>query len=95
MQTPRWTLGLGAVLAAGCTPGGIEGTVPTWHSDIQPLTAKHCLRCHIEGGTAPIAFTDREIVTAMAEYMLERIDAGEMPPPVFRSCASLLASPGP
>ncbi|MFT4627653.1 MAG: hypothetical protein ACI8PZ_006340 [Myxococcota bacterium] len=68
--------------ALGCTSAGVEGTVPTWDNDIQPMTAQYCVRCHNPDGTAPVAFTEYEVVEGYAEYMLARIDAGEMPPPV-------------
>ena len=69
------------LLAVGCSEEGVEGTVPTWDNDIQPMTAQYCVRCHNPEGTGPVSFTDYEIVEIYAEYMLERIDAGEMPPP--------------
>ncbi len=67
---------------AACTPEGIEGTVPSYDNDIQPMMAQYCVRCHNPEGTAPVSFTEPAVVEAYAEYMLARIDAGEMPPPV-------------
>jgi hypothetical protein len=69
-------------LSGACTPEGIDGTVPTYDNDVQPMLAQYCVRCHSADGTAPVPFTDPEIVDVYAELMLERIDAGEMPPPV-------------
>lgn len=62
--------------------GGPVGEELTWHEDVQPMVEKHCTRCHYAGGLGIGNFQDAEVVDAMAEIMLSRIDSGEMPPPV-------------
>lgn len=55
-------------------------TGPTWYDDVQPLMAKHCTRCHHEGGLGPGDFTDPETVDLLASAMLLAMDEGRMPP---------------
>ncbi len=74
------------VLAIAAACGGEQeqsaDTAPTWHRDVAPVVDKYCARCH-DGSTglAPGDFSDFSTSSALAEYMLSRIDAGEMPPP--------------
>ena len=54
----------------------------TWHSDIQPMLDQHCTRCHTEGGQGVGDFTDLDEVRLLSEVILDRMESGEMPPPV-------------
>ncbi|MEQ1505401.1 MAG: hypothetical protein ABMB14_24430 [Myxococcota bacterium] len=53
----------------------------TFYADLRPLLAESCARCHTGSGLGPGSFLDYEVVTAWAEVMLAKIDAGTMPPP--------------
>ena len=53
----------------------------TYYADVVPLLQTSCTRCHYEDGNGTGDFNDQELVLQLAEYMLERVDAGEMPPP--------------
>ena len=41
----------------GCSAGEPDGDgvveTPTWYDDVAPILARHCQRCHEEGGIAP------------------------------------------
>lgn len=54
----------------------------TYYADVKPLLDVHCTRCHYDGGLGVGDFTDPDLVNAMAEIMLSKVEAGEMPPPV-------------
>ncbi|MCB9746271.1 MAG: hypothetical protein H6740_27090 [Alphaproteobacteria bacterium] len=54
----------------------------SYHGDVRPLLEKHCTRCHEEGGLGVGDFTDEAHVTAFADRMLARAEAGTMPPTV-------------
>jgi hypothetical protein len=54
----------------------------TWYQDVEPVVDRWCSRCHRPDGPGSADFTDPGVVSLLAEYMLARIDAGEMPPPV-------------
>lgn len=54
---------------------------PTFHRDVAPLLAESCARCHSGSGFGPGDFLDHATASAWAEVMVDRIDAGEMPPP--------------
>ena len=53
---------------------------PTWHQDIAPILAGHCMSCHRAGGIAPFALTDYDSVREQAQRMLDQIEHGAMPP---------------
>ena len=52
----------------------------TWHKDMQPLIMEHCGRCHDGVGIGPGDFTDYDVASSMADLMVARMAAGEMPP---------------
>ncbi len=77
-------LSLGMVACTGDTTSdsagaSVDGT--TWHADVSPVLQTHCTRCHYADGIGTGDFTDYATASAMAEVMLEQIDAGLMPPP--------------
>ena len=53
----------------------------TYYKDIQPILAKHCVRCHHEDGQGVGDFLNPEDVTALATQIVHSIDDGRMPPP--------------
>jgi hypothetical protein len=54
---------------------------PTFWRDAEPVLAQHCVRCHDGAGIGPGDFRDPATAQGLAELMIQRIDAGEMPPP--------------
>ena len=73
---------------SGCGPTEGEDVDPvvepevTYYRDIEPVIDRWCVRCHRPDGPGSADFTDPGVVSVLAEYMLDRIDVGEMPPPV-------------
>jgi hypothetical protein len=67
--------------AGPATGTGSEGSTSTvtWHEDVRPIFEAHCVSCHDVGGSAPIAFTDRDATW-------------EEPPPWALAAASAVAS---
>jgi hypothetical protein len=61
--------------------GEVAGPPPTFFRDISPITDRYCIRCHDGAGLGPGDFRDPAVVEPLAELMLARMDAGEMPPP--------------
>lgn len=64
--------------------GGTEATRadgPTWHSDIAPMLATQCTRCHYAGGLGPADFSDLSTVRALAPAMRGAMEDRQMPPP--------------
>jgi hypothetical protein len=80
-----------ALMAVGCGTPEVEG--PTFHADVRPLLDQHCVRCHQEDGLGVGDWTDHQIVDAFAELIADRIETGEMPPPVSEpECREYLGS---
>ncbi len=52
----------------------------TWHKDIAPLVAAHCVSCHKPGGIGPFSLEDHASAQPFAGLMAARVEAGEMPP---------------
>ncbi len=78
------TLALPAVGLLACSepeapPAGPNP--PTFYRDAGPLLEKHCVRCHDGAGIGPGDFRDPAIAGPLSSLMIQRIDAGEMPPP--------------
>ncbi|MEQ1504209.1 MAG: hypothetical protein ABMB14_18345 [Myxococcota bacterium] len=84
------------VLFAACAPppapGDDDGGPPgsdatsgtpavTFYRDLQPLLAAGCARCHGPDGLPPGDFLDPTVAIPWAAVMVDRIAAGEMPPP--------------
>lgn len=76
----RW---LWAVLVlTACGDKAAEEADVSWHGDVQPMLEQHCTRCHTEGGQGVGNFRDLDEVRLLSGVMLERMESGEMPPPV-------------
>jgi hypothetical protein len=65
---------LGVAVSAGCSPA------PTWHDDVAPLLAEHCVACHSDGGVGPFALDDRVIASAWADEIARAAEDRIMPP---------------
>jgi len=66
----------------GLTETGASPTDPVdFAEDVRPLLADNCARCHGESGLGPGNFLLWETASQWAEVMIDRIEAGEMPPP--------------
>jgi len=87
-------------LLTGCGAGKDGVDVPdgdaalvTWYRTVQPLVMEHCSRCHDGSGVAPGDLTDYAVASSMADLMVARIQAGDMPPPAADpECADYVGS---
>jgi hypothetical protein len=70
--------GLSTVLVLGVA--ACSSSPPTWHQDIAPLLADHCMGCHRPGGIAPFSLTDYDSVRGKSHIMVAQIELGAMPP---------------
>jgi hypothetical protein len=52
----------------------------TWHQDVAPIVAEHCMGCHQAGGIGPFELTSYEAASENAGHMIDKIVKGEMPP---------------
>ncbi len=77
-------------LVAACTSGtpGTDDTAPSYteggpfyYPEARQALDAHCIRCHAGEGPGIGDFTDTDVAVPLAERMLERIQAGTMPPP--------------
>jgi hypothetical protein len=59
----------------------VIGKTYTYYKDVQPILAKHCVRCHHDGGQGVGDFLDEEDVVALAPQIMSSIESGSMPPP--------------
>ena len=53
----------------------------TYYRDVQPILAKHCVRCHHDEGQGVGDFLNEEDVIALAPQIVNSIESGRMPPP--------------
>ncbi len=66
--------------AADASDDAAKTDAPTWHRDIQPLLARHCVPCHQAGGAAPFALDAYATAKLMAGPSVAAVEAGRMPP---------------
>ena len=52
----------------------------TWHQDVAPIVAEHCMGCHQPGGIGPFDMTTYDAASENAGNMIDKIVKGEMPP---------------
>jgi hypothetical protein len=64
--------------AGGGTGGG--GAVPTYHADVAPILARHCVSCHASGGIGPFALDTYQDVEAVASLVKKVTSERVMPP---------------
>jgi hypothetical protein len=66
----------------GASPGtSTDDSPPEWYGEVDAVVSTHCTRCHDGVGIGAGDFTDYATAAAMADRMLARIEAGDMPPP--------------
>ncbi len=82
----RWRSAF-APVAAGVLAGfgtvgqvGAQETVPTYTRDIAPIMQEVCMRCHVEGGLGPMAFSTYEEVRPWAPMIRQEVAIRHMPP---------------
>src|SRR5678815_1736144 len=73
---PRAGMATVLLVIAACS----TAAPPTWHQDVAPILAEHCMSCHRAGGLAPFALTDYDSAREQAQRMLDQIEHGAMPP---------------
>lgn len=59
---------------------GTATPVPTYHQDVAPIVARHCLGCHAEGGIGPDPFDTYERLSARGGVAGLAIERRQMPP---------------
>src|SRR5678809_588514 len=83
-----------AAIGCGKSSGGEDtAATVTFEHDVGPMLDRYCVRCHDGVGLGPGNFADYATVAPLAPLMIQRIDAGEMPPPASDpECRSYLGS---
>ena len=61
-------------------PAGAPNAEPTYWSDMAPLFAAHCLRCHSDGGIAPLRLDDYSQAKSFAT-LIEHVTRERIMPP--------------
>ncbi|MEZ4253505.1 MAG: hypothetical protein R3B99_35295, partial [Polyangiales bacterium] len=59
---------------------GDGGGAPTYHQDVAPIVARHCLTCHVEGGIGPFPLDTYEGVREVGPEARLAVERREMPP---------------
>jgi mono/diheme cytochrome c family protein len=54
--------------------------IPKYYVDIQPILAKNCVGCHVEGGIAPFALDNPTDAVKWADRIAEVTKSEYMPP---------------
>jgi hypothetical protein len=67
-------------ILAGCPGGANDADVVTWHDDVAPIVAEHCLSCHRDGDIAPFSLATYESAYDVAELMAIVTESRTMPP---------------
>lgn len=74
--TAHWAIALFTSLVAS----SVVAAPPTFHTDIQPLLAKHCAACHRPGEVAPFSLLTYADAAKRAEQLAEITARRAMPP---------------
>ena len=72
-------------------PGPPGEPTVSWEEDIRPLYERSCSPCHGDGGNNTF-MGSFEAFSALGELALQRVSAGEMPPPAAGDVAESLSS---
>jgi hypothetical protein len=74
------------ILAPACggsedPPAGPDAAPPvTWHQNVAPIVAEHCMGCHSTDGLAPFALETYDDAEPASDMMLDQVQRGKMPP---------------
>lgn len=74
-----WSLFLLLAACKGERPAPADSD-PTWHGDVAPILEARCVGCHQAGGIGPFDLSDAATAMAMADALVESVEAGRMPP---------------
>lgn len=85
-------LGLGALGCSSSYPGApASPSAVTYHKDIAPLLAEHCLTCHAAGGLAPMRLETYDDVLFHRDAIAKAVATRVMPPwPPGAGCTGYL-----
>ncbi len=72
--------GMGHALSAQRIAADQKADPPTYTKDIVPITQEVCMRCHMEGGLAPMPLTTYEEVALFAPLIKDHVQKRIMPP---------------
>ncbi len=72
--------GMGQALSAQRIGADQKADPPTYSKDIAPITQEACMRCHVEGGLAPMPLTTYEEVALFAPLIRNHVQKRIMPP---------------
>lgn len=67
-------------LMLGCGLGGTMAQTITFHDDVRPILALHCLRCHDGSGYAPFPLVSYKDVAKRGGFLSHVVESGVMPP---------------
>ena len=87
--------GSGGSGGGGGGAGGAGGGEPaiTYYRDVKAIVDAKCVRCHEQGGIAPMALESYDDVFPFREKIVEELESGRMPPwPPTEGCNEYLAS---
>lgn len=80
MKTVRSALALLSVTAACVPEEAPQGDPVTWHRELAPIFAEHCVSCHQEGGIGPFVLDDYATARAWAGPIARAVTERSMPP---------------
>lgn len=70
-----------AVAQFGCaTEPAVPAVVPTWHTDVKPISDAYCAQCHAKGGVAPFELSTPAQFKAMKASVISDLKNRVMPP---------------
>jgi len=66
--------------AAGCDGGGSEDAAITYYRDVKPILDARCIRCHVDGGIAPMPLGTYDEAYPFRARIREKVADRIMPP---------------
>lgn len=66
---------LAAIAASACS-----SRAPTWHRDVEPVVARSCAACHVDGGIAPFALGSYADAYEHRDLIRAQVESRKMPP---------------
>ena len=64
-----------AAIASACS-----SRAPTWHREVEPVVARSCAGCHVDGGIAPFALGSYAEAYARRDLIRAQVESRAMPP---------------